>query len=435
MAKSGVTLSLLYHEYTAACRNSREIPCSYRQFCRFYRQFAMTTKATMRIKRKPGEILEVDWAGQTAELQDPVTGEIAPAYVFVTALPCSQYAYVEAFQSMDAESWIAGHQNAFRFFGGVTRTIVPDNLKTGVEKSSRSEPVINRTYQEMAEHYQTVVIPARVGRPKDKPSVEGAVGIISTWIIASLRNETFFSLRELNAAIQEKLKEFNERPFQKRKGNRLTAFLEEEKFALLPLPTLPYELATWQKMTVQYDYHIHVEKMYYSVPYEYIKHVVDVRITRTMIEVFFNNFRIASHKRYYGNEGHPTTVSEHMPAQHQQYVDFNRDYFLEWAKTAGPYTETTMKAILAAYRVEKQALKSCLALTKLADQYSIERVETACGRALDYSPRPNLTSIKTILKTGQDRLQSSESDSTEKNQATSSHGYTRGAAYFGRKEK
>jgi transposase len=436
MAKSGVTLSLLWHEYTEACRSQREIPYSYRQYCRFYNSYATTSKATMRIKRKPGEIMEVDWAGQTASLKDNLTGEDITAYVFVAALPCSQYAYVEAFLSMDTDSWITAHLHAFQFFGGVTRLIVPDNLKTGVVKTSSTNPVINRTYHEMAEHYQTVIMPARVRHPKDKPSVEGAVGVISTWIIASLRNHQFFSLVELNEAIQEKLTEFNQKDFQKKSGSRQSAFLEEEKFALLPLPASMYELASWRKATVQYDYHIPVEKMYYSVPYEYIKYEVDVRVTRAIIEVFFKNFRIASHMRLHGKEGQLSTIPEHMPTHHKQYVDFNSDYFLNWAEPIGLHTLTMMKGILASYKVEKQALKSCMSLTKLADQYSVERLELACKRALEYSPRPNVNSLKTILKTGQDKLQTTNASiATQKENQMNTHGFTRGAAYYGRKEK
>lgn len=434
MAKSGVTLSLLWDEYCQNCRQNHEIPYSYRQFCRFYHDYANTTKATMRIKRKPGELMEVDWAGQTMSIKDNITGEDITAYVFVAALPCSQYAYVEAFLSMETESWITAHIHAFQFFGGVTRMIVPDNLKTGVEKSSRTDPVINRTYQEMAEHYNTTIIPARVRHPKDKASAEGTVGTISTWIIASLRNQQFFSIKELNEAIRKKLTEYNTKPFQKKPGNRLSAFTEEEKFALIPLPASPYELATWKKATVQYDYHISVDKMYYSVPYEYIKQLVDVRITKNLVEIFFKHFRIASHKRLYGKVGQASTIPEHMPDNHKKYIDFNQDSVLEWASKVGPHTLTTVKSILASYKTKKQGLNSCLALMKLADKHSVERVEAACKRALDYTLRPTLKSIQTILKTGQDKLPEANPsvDNTTKN-TTSSYGFTRGAAYYGGK--
>lgn len=251
-----------------------------------------------------------------------------------------------------------------------------------------------------------------------------------------MRNEQFFTVSELNKAILEKLAEFNQKDFQKKKGNRLSAFLEEEKFALLPLPASPYELANWKKESVSYDYHILAEKMYYSVPNEYIKHEVDIRITQKIIEVFFKNFRIASHMRLGGKEGQLSTLPEHMPMHHKQYLDFNRDYYLKWAKAIGPFTLAVVHSILDSYKVEKQALKSCMGLTKLADQYSIERVEKASKRALSYSPRPNLSSIKTILKTGQDKLHSNDRQTvTTTKEEVSSHGFTRGAAYYGRKEK
>ncbi|WML37979.1 hypothetical protein RCG19_12045 [Neobacillus sp. OS1-2] len=311
------------------------------------------------------------------------------------------------------------------------------NLKTGVVKASSTDPAINRTYQELAEHYHTAIMPARVRKPKDKAHVERTVGIISTWIIASLRNETFFTLNELNKAIKGKLAEFNQKDFQKKSGSMQTAFIEEEKFALLPLPGSPYELATWKKATVQYDYHIIVDKMYYSVPYEYIKYEVDVRITRKIIEIFYKNFRIASHMRLEGKDGQLSTIPEHMPIQHKQYLDFNRNYFMKWAEAVGPNSLAMVKALLDSYKVEKQALKSCMGLTKLADQYSIERLESACKRAFSYSPRPNLNSIKTILKTGQDKLNTFATRTTgvDKVDQDSTHGFVRGAAYYGRKDK
>lgn len=431
MAKSGVTLSLLWNEYCEGCHLNGEIPLMYSQFCRYYRKYANTTKATMRIKRKPGEIMEVDWAGTTASVIDNITGEDIPAYVFVAALPCSQYSYVEAFFSMDMESWITAHANAYNYFGGVTRILVPDNLKTGVSLVTRLETVINKTYNEMAEHYGTAVIPARVRHPKDKGTVEGTVGIITTWIIASLRNQQFFSLRELNDAIRMKLDEFNEKPFQKKQGSRKSAFFEEENPFLMPLPTSLYELATWQSATVQFDYLITVDKNKYSVPYEYIKNQVDIRITRKIVEVFYHNNRIASHMRIYGEGNDPVILPEHMPDQHKQYIAWNSDSFMDWAKVAGPNTEIVMRSILSSHKVEQQGYRSCMSLMKLADKYSVERVETACIKAISYTPCPNLKSIQTILKTGQDRLNTQPSKAAPN--STGNYGFTRGAAYFGGK--
>lgn len=432
MAKSGVTLSLLWNEYCEECHLNGEIPLMYSQFCRYYRRYANTTKATMRIKRKPGEIMEVDWAGTTASVTNNITGEVIPAYVFVATLPCSQYSYVEAFFSMDMESWITAHIHAYSYFCGVTRILVPDNLKTGVNRITKHETVINKTYNEMAEHYGTAVIPARVRHPKDKGTVEGTVGIITTWILASLRNEQFFSLKELNDAILLKLVEFNEKPFQKKQGSRKTAFLEEEKPFLMPLPTSPYELATWQSATVQFDYLISVDKNKYSVPYEYIKHQVDIRITSKVIEVFYHNNRIASHMRIYGEGNDPVILPEHMPENHRQYLSLNSESFMDWAKSTGPGTETIMHIILSSHKVAQQGYRSCMSLMKLADKYSVERVEAACNKALSYTPSPNIKSIQTILKTGQDRLSKQPTKTAPK--SSSSYGFTRGATYFGGKK-
>ncbi|MCG8698460.1 MAG: IS21 family transposase [Bacteroidales bacterium] len=392
-------------------------------------EYANVTKATMHIDRKPGEQLEVDWAGKTAAIIDRDTGEIINAYVFVAVLSCSQYAYVEAFLSQNQENWIAAHVNAYNFFGGVTRILIPDNLKTGVEKASWYTPVINKTYHEMAEHYGTAVIPARVRKPKDKPNAEGAVGIISTWIIAALRNQQFFSLRELNEAIKEKLHEFNRKPFQKKPGSRLSTFMEEEKYALLPLPAAPYELAIWKIATVQFNYHISADKMYYSVPYEYIKHKVDVRITKNVIEVFFNNHRICSHPRLHGRKGQYSTVVEHMPEDHKKYTAWNSERFISWAESIGANTAIAVKAILASHRVEQQGYKGCMALLKLADKYAVNRLESACEKALSYTPSPSYKSIQTILKTGQDKVVKEETIISD---ASASFGYTRGADYYGR---
>ncbi len=434
MSKSGVTLSLLWSEYCETCRLNNEIPLMYSQFCRYYHKFANTTKATMHIHRKPGEMLEVDWAGKKASIIDNTTGEIINAYVFVASLSCSQYAYVEAFLSMNMESWITAHINAFKFFGGATRILIPDNLKTGVDRVDWYTPTINRTYHEMAEHYETAVIPARVRKPKDKPTAEGTVGIISTWIIAALRNQQFFSLRELNQAIFLKLDEFNQKPFQKKEGCRLSIFLEEEKYALLPLPITPYELATWKIATVQYDYCITVEKMHYSVPYEYIKHKVDVRITRNIVEIFFNNHRIASHVRLYGQEGQFSRIIDHMPDNHKQFVTWDEEYFLSWSSGAGENISAAVKSLLSSGRVKQQGFKSCISLIKLADKHSLPRLEKACEKALSYTPNPSLKSIQMILKTKQDKAPKEERKTHANTNDSAKFGFTRGADYYGGKQ-
>ncbi|MDL2327362.1 IS21 family transposase [Ruminococcaceae bacterium OttesenSCG-928-A11] len=427
MAKSGVTLRLLWNEYCEGCRLAEETPYMYTQFCLHYRDWAGRTKATMHIHHKPGEKMEVDWAGQKMSLRNNVDGSDIPVSIFVAVLPCSGYAYVEGFLSQDIESWICAHVNAYRFFGGATRILVPDNLKTGVTKVDWYTPSIHRTYQELAEHYGTAVIPARVRKPKDKPSVEGAVGVVSTWVIAALRRQQFFSLPELNQAVREKLDAFNALPFQKKPGCRREAF-EEEREYLLPLPGQPYELAKWKVATVQFNYHVAVQKQYYSVPYEYIKQKVDVRITKNMVEIFYGGNRIASHVCLHGRDGQYSTITDHMPPNHQKFLEWDGDRFRKWARSIGENTGVVVDALLSSYTVEQQGYRACMGLLKLADKYSVARLEAACKRALSYTLNPGFKSIQNILKTGSDKL-----ELESRPDASSEHGFTRGAAYYGRK--
>ena len=199
------------------------------QFNEKYRRWAQITKATMRISHKPGEAMQVDWAGNTIPVYDSVTGESSPAYLFVGVLPCSCFVYVEACSDMRSENWLACHVHAFNYFQGVPRLLIPDNLKTGVSKNTRYETILNRSYQELAEHYDTAIVPARVKHPQDKSLAEGSVKNISIWIIAALRNQKFFSIEDVNQSVRVKLEELNNRPFKKREGSRHSAYLNEEK--------------------------------------------------------------------------------------------------------------------------------------------------------------------------------------------------------------
>lgn len=375
LRKSGVTLNLLWLEYCEQCRNNGELSYQLTQFKKHYRDYAAKTSATMHLNHKPGEILQVDWAGDTAKVVNTDTGELMPAYVFVASLPYSGYAYVEAFFSMNEECWITAHVNAFRFFGGVTRIVQCDNLKTGVVSHRKSEIVLNKTYNDIA----------------------------------------------------ERLYLFNHKPFQKRDGSRASEFEEERKF-LLPLPKHPFELSEWKVATVAPNYHISVDRMNYSVPYEYIKQKVDVRLTKSTVEVFFNGNRICSHPRLHGRPNQYSTVETHMPPNHQQYVQWNGERFRRWAAKIGESTHTVIDALLSGYKVEQQGYKACMGILKLADKYSAERLENACRKALTYTPRPSLKNIQTILSSGQDKTPDEKRETEKKPE--SQYGFTRGADYY-----
>lgn len=430
LAKKNVTLSLLHYEYEAQCRSEKAIPYSYRSFVRHYKNYAARHKATMRIKRRPGEILEVDWAGSTGAIFDCDTGEVVDVYVFVATLPSSQLSYVEGFLSMNMTSWIKAHTHAYDYFGGVTEILVPDNLKTGVQEHSRKQLILNPTYKDMANHYNTIIMPARVKAPKDKASVEGSVRTISTWIIASLRHSQCFSLDEWNSLAKQKLEMFNDRAFTKREGSRRSAFLAEEKDFLSPLPPMPYQMSEWLTAKVQPDYHISVKSQFYSVPYEYISQQVDVKATDHLIEVFYNHMRIASHTRLYGKYGRQSTNPDHMPDEHRLYIDQTPKNAKAWGKDIGPNTLMVVDYFFKHAQIEKQAVQSVFTLKKVLRKYATYELERACEDVLRATKRPTVSLIKTILKNNQKRTVESQSEQST-DQVNKDYGFTRGANYYG----
>ena len=306
----------------------------------------------------------------------------------------------------------------------------PDNLRVGITSNTRSETVINKTYQEMAEHYGTAVLPARKYSPNDKPSVEGAVKGIQTWILAALRNIQFTSLTELNKAIREKLVEYNAKPFQKMEGSRWSRYLEEKGF-LLPLPKYPFERAEWTSAKVQKDYHVKCGDRYYSTPHIYIGCTVDVRATRDMIEVFYEGSRICSHQRkHFG--GKYVTDTNHMPDDHRKHGEWSGERFKAWAGKIGPSTLKCVEYFLSSVRVEQQAYKTCNALLHLSDRYSSERLEAACSKVISFTPRPSFKAVDSVLKAGKDQDQPASPPVRIGDVAAERHGFIRGAEYYGK---
>ena len=430
LLRNGVNKKLLWTEYLETCRQSGGEPLMYSQFCYYIQQDEQRRRATMHISRKPGEQIEVDWAGDPAYIVDPDTGEATEAHIFVGVLSYSQYPYVEAFISEQQVPWITAHIHMFEYFGGVSKILVPDNCKTAVIRNGDwNDPQVNAVYHEMAEHYNCAIVPARVRAPKDKPNAEGTVGVISTWIVAALRDEQFFSLGELNSAIRQKLYDFSRKPFQKKDGTRYDIYMDEEFPVLTPLPQTRYELAEWKQATVQFNYHISVDSMYYSVPHEYIKRKVDVRVTASTIEVFYKQARIASHRRLYGRKGQYSTVTAHMPEDHQKYLEWNGDRFRRWSAQIGPNTAIVVNAILTSQRVEQQSYRSCMGLLKLTDKYSSARLENACTLALRYTASPSYKNVKDILAAGRDKTLA---DNKKEDAEPNPYALTRGSDYYRR---
>jgi transposase len=397
LKRKGVTLALLWQEYKARHPDGYQ----YSQFCELYRTWLGHVDPVMRQRHRAGEKLFVDYAGQTITVIGPMVGELREAQLFVAVMGASNYTYAEATWTQTLADWIGSHVRALEFFEGIPEVLVPDNLKTGVSHPCRYEPEINPTYRELADHYGLSVLPARVRKPKDKAKVENGVQQAERWILAPLRHRTFFDLNELNEAVRERLIELNHRPFQKLPGSRFSFFEQLERPVLRPLPKTRYEYAEWKRATVGSDYHVEVDSHYYSVPYRFIRHKLDVRLTRATVECFHKGVRVASHLR--GDvKGEFSTVKEHMPLSHQRYLEWTPERIIGSAEKIGADVAELVKAVLRSQQHQQLGLRSCLGVLRLAKEYGEDRLSAASQRALAMQAL-SYKSVRSILRTGLDR--------------------------------
>ncbi|MCL1897869.1 MAG: IS21 family transposase [Micrococcales bacterium] len=425
LARPNVTLQLVWNEYASLTRVHGQVPYQYSTFTEHYRRWAQVSDARMTIARKPGEMMEVDWAGDTMVFIDPSTGELRKAYLFVAALPYSAYFYVEPFTDMTLGSWLDAHVGAFEFFGGATRLLIPDNLRTGVVKADRYEPVLNPAYAQLADHYGTAVIPARVRKPRDKAVVENMVRHGANQVMAALRDRQFIGLGELAEAVSDQVAKLNARPFQKREGSRVEVFTQQESPLLIPLPPVRFELAELRKAKVGPNYHVQVDGCFYSVPSRLIGQSLDVRITTRMIEVFDSTGRVASHARIKGHKGRYQTVEDHMPPAHRaQLKDWTPARFTNWATQIGSATCQVIEQILGSRKIVEQSYRSCLGVMALAKkQGGATRLEDTCVQALAMSPAPTYTMIKNLWAAWQPQQ-------TPSQPSLGDAGFVRGADYY-----
>lgn len=431
LARVGVTLKLLHGEYVDACRAEGSPAMGYDRFCKTYQQHVLVTGAASRVGHKAGQTVEVDWSGKTMQLTDPVTGAATTVYLFVGCLPFSRFGFVEPALDMRQDTWLRAHVAMFDWFAGSVPRIVPDNLKTGVIRHpAEGEVVLNDAYRELAAHYSAAVLPGRVKKPKDKPSVENTVGNIATWVIASLRDRSFATLPELRAAVHERVDAYNAEPFQKRAGSRRSVFEAEERPLLRPLPAVPFEISRWvYGRRVQRNAHVVFERNFYSVPCAHIGRAVDLRVTDTTLEVFLGQDRLTSHLL-----APPGAVNEyrthdgHLPGG-ARYRQWDAARVREWAGRVGGDTVTVVDRIFESVPVEEQGLDAALAVLRLTRRYSAARVEAACGIALASRVRsPRYAHLRPILETGQDRA--GWSGPAAGTPADRPAGYVRGADYY-----
>jgi transposase len=423
LRRPGVTLKLLHEEYLAQHPDGY----GYTQFCEAYREWRRQQRLTMRQVHRAGDKLFVDYAGKRPSIVDPKTGERTEVELFVAVLGASSYTYAEATLTQRVPDFIASHVRALEFFGGVPAALVPDQLKSAVTRADRYEPGLQRSFEELARHYGTTVLPARPAKPRDKVLVEVGVQVAERWILARLRNRTFFSLAELNEAIGELLDDINGRVMRRWGESRRQLFERLERPALRPLPSARFSYGEWKiDAGVNIDYHVDLAGHFYSVHYSLVHERVDARLTATTVEIFHRGQRVAVHRRSYVRGGF-TTLDEHMPAAHRKHATWSPERMSRWAGSVGPLTRALVEAIIAERRHPEHGYRSCLGLMRLGDRYGRERLEAASQRALIVGAR-SYRSVQSILERGLDRAPLPESDGAAP--VGASHDNIRGPDYY-----
>jgi len=423
LRRKGVTQQLLWAEY----RHSNPAGYGYTHFCNLYKKWKKTADIVFRNEHIAGEKCFLDYAGQTVPIYNAQTGEVNYAQIFVAVLGASSYTYAEATWTQTLGDWIASHNRAFAYFGGVSEILVPDNLKSAVTKPCRYDPIINPTYYEMASHYGAAVIPARAKKPRDKAKVEAAVLLVERWILAALRKHKFFSLEELNRAISGLLEKLNNKPFKKMPGCRRSVFEALDKPALRPLPSTRYEISQYKEARVNINYHVSLEDHYYSVPYQLVQKTVMIRFTANVVEILFNNKRVASHQRNHKKYAY-TTLTEHMPANHAEHTKWTPERMGQWAGEAGPSTKLVAEKLMAGRIHPQQGFNAVLGLIRQGDKYGKERLENACAKALHINST-SLKTIKSILSTGMDKVPINPKEN-QQDEKPIEHENIRGAIYY-----
>lgn len=430
LLKTGVTEYLLWEEYCDKCKKDGVTACSYPTFTKNYKKYTKEKNYTSRIRHRPGDEIEVDWSGPTMSYTNPDTGKKVTAYLFVATLPYSQMSYVEATTNMKENTWLTCHVHMFEYFEGTPVKIICDNLKTGVtDHPSRGEIILNDDYLSLGEYYSVAILPAGIKKPKHKASVEGSVGKIATAIIAKLRNETFSSLSDLNAGIKSALKEFNEKPFQKRQGSRMSIFESEEKPYLRALPLIPYEVCEWAyKHKVRSNSHVWWNNGEYSVPSRYIGRKVDIKYNNYLMFIYYNRNEIARHPIIPKNERNGIRTKEsHLPMPLRR--DITPDMLRDLAQNTGPNTFELIERMFDESKVEEQSLQNVKSILAIADLYTSEILEKACELSLKQYHMPY---YKTIYRHA--KKLNKDAEYKEFKKSNKSSGIVRGADYY-RREK
>lgn len=421
LSRKGMTLALLWQEGI----DREEWHCSYGTFCRHYKQWRGRHHLSMRQVYEGGDKVFVDYCGLTIAIHGPESETVLNAQIFVACLGASNYTFAEATASQTSADWIGSHQRALAYFGGVPKCVVPDNLKSGVTQACHYEPSVNRQYQAWAEHYGVAVLPARPHKPRDKAKVEKAVQEVERQLLAPLRDHHFTSLAQLNAVLAPRLSALNQRIMRDYQQTRQERFELVDKPALKPLPSQPFEFATWKQAKVNLDYHIDVGHHFYSVPYSYVRATVQIKVTQHFVEIFADHQRIALHERDDLPYRH-STLPDHMPPDHWAYKHQSKQRFLDWAAHIGPQTERQVQTLFAQKAHEEQAFRTLKGLQSLATHYGNDRLEAACRRA-NALGMSGYRRLKTMLKA---HLEDTPLETDTAHHLPQDHDNLRGSTYF-----
>jgi transposase len=422
-----VTLALLWTEYKAEHPDGYQ----YSQFAELYRRYARRLSLVLRQSYAPGERSFVDYCDGIA-LTDPVSGAKLPTQLFVGVLGASSYTFAMASLSQELPAWLDCHVRMYEHFGGVPALTIPDNLRSAVRRAERYEPELNPSYQELARHYGTCVMPARVRKPRDKAKVEAAVLVAQRWILAALRQRAFYSLAELNAAIGELLVKLNERVMRHVNESRRSLYERLDRPALQPLPSSRYEFAQWKQVKVNIDYHVEFDDHYYSTPYTLIGQALWCRATSTTIELFLKGKRVASHPRSYAKYQH-STVPEHRPASHRAHLEWTPSRLIDWGRSIGPHTGALIEQVIGSKPHPEQGYRSALGILRLANKHGKPRLELACAKAFAIGS-PSYKTVKTMLDQRMEaaplRDQARRTDSSEDISSLLGAVNVRGSGYY-----
>jgi transposase len=433
LRRHGVTLQLLWSDYRVAAQQAARRPYQYSQFCDLYAAWRGQQRLSMRQTHRPGEKLFVDYSGKRPSVTDPVTGEQREVELYVAVLGASNYTFAEVTFSQTVPDFTASTVRALEYFGASPKIVVPDQLRSAVARPDRYDPDINQTFNDLAQHYDMVVIPAPPRKPKGKAKVEVGVQIAQRWILARLRNRAFFSLVELNNAVSELVDELNERPFQKLEGNRQEAFETIDRPAMRALPALRFEVAERKKVRANIDYHVEFDGRYYSVPHQLRQQHFELRATPSIVELWHRGARIVSHRRSYGRKGTPITLPEHRPKSHEDYGQWPPERLIGWAASFGAHVEEVVRRTLAQYPQPEMGYRPVLGIIRCAQKHGAERMDAACLRALSVAGQsaPHRKSIEGIIKRGLDSAAPQTAPVTPRSTA---HEHVRGPSYFDKEE-